>query len=155
MPSFSGNTNICYGNKNSFKSSAREISVLLFSPLNFVLQLPPDGDIFCTVGCKAEGLKIYTVLVDFFSEKRGVIVERVYCGSLMTSLEMAGVSLTLLRTDDTRRQWLGEQWPVGAGQLTYGPDLWDINDNFNTAHEFCNWPTVFSWCVSDLCLQTI
>ena len=34
-------------------------------------------------------------------------VERAYCGSYMTSLEMAGISITLLHLDDTLRKCLG------------------------------------------------
>ncbi|XP_078673643.1 triokinase/FMN cyclase-like [Branchiostoma floridae x Branchiostoma belcheri] len=36
-----------------------------------------------------------------YLESRGVAVQRVYTGSFMTSLEMAGVSLTVLHLDDT------------------------------------------------------
>ncbi|XP_076100238.1 triokinase/FMN cyclase-like isoform X2 [Mytilus galloprovincialis] len=39
-------------------------------------------------------------------ESRGVAVERVYCGSFTTSLEMAGISITLLHLDDTLRNCL-------------------------------------------------
>ncbi|KAK3093627.1 hypothetical protein FSP39_018283 [Pinctada imbricata] len=39
-------------------------------------------------------------------ESRGVVVERAYCASFMTSLEMAGVSITLLHLDDTLRKCL-------------------------------------------------
>jgi len=35
-------------------------------------------------------------------EKRGLIVERAYVGTFLSALEMAGVSLSLLRVDDTR-----------------------------------------------------
>ncbi|XP_062614751.1 triokinase/FMN cyclase-like [Saccostrea cucullata] len=50
-------------------------------------------------------------------ESRGVAVERAYCGSLMTSLEMAGVSITLLHLDDTIRHCLDAKttapgWPA-------------------------------------------
>ncbi|XP_048736660.2 triokinase/FMN cyclase-like [Ostrea edulis] len=50
-------------------------------------------------------------------EARGVAVERAYCGSLMTSLDMAGVSITLLHLDDTIRRCLDAKttapaWPV-------------------------------------------
>lgn len=34
-------------------------------------------------------------------------MERAYSGSFMTSLEMAGVSITLLHLDDTIKQCLG------------------------------------------------
>src|SRR5262249_36824527 len=35
-------------------------------------------------------------------EKRGVAVERVYLGTFLSALEMAGVSLSVLRVDDAR-----------------------------------------------------
>ncbi len=35
-------------------------------------------------------------------EARGVVVERVYCGTFLSALEMAGVSLSVLRVDDLR-----------------------------------------------------
>lgn len=37
------------------------------------------------------------------SEKKGVNVEQVYTGVMITSLEMAGISLTLVHLDDKRR----------------------------------------------------
>lgn len=45
--------------------------------------------------------------VSFNEEERGVAVERAYCGSFMTSLEMAGLSLTILHLDDTIKRCLG------------------------------------------------
>lgn len=39
-------------------------------------------------------------------ESRGVVVERAYSGSFMTSLEMAGVSITLLHLDETIKRCL-------------------------------------------------
>ncbi|KAJ8308298.1 hypothetical protein KUTeg_013172 [Tegillarca granosa] len=49
-------------------------------------------------------------------ESRGVIVERAYCGTFVTSLEMAGASITLLHLDDTLRKCLDAEtlavaWP--------------------------------------------
>jgi dihydroxyacetone kinase len=43
-----------------------------------------------------------------FPESKQVMVERVYCGTFMTSLEMAGASMTLLHIDDTLKRCLGE-----------------------------------------------
>ena len=41
----------------------------------------------------------------------GVDVVRVYCASLMTSLEMAGMSLTLIKLNNPKWVWLlGEDW---------------------------------------------
>ncbi|KAL8585787.1 hypothetical protein ACOMHN_037350 [Nucella lapillus] len=42
-----------------------------------------------------------------YLEGRGVKVDRAYCGCFMTSLEMAGVSLTLLKLDATLKECLG------------------------------------------------
>ncbi|XP_035824805.1 triokinase/FMN cyclase isoform X2 [Aplysia californica] len=41
-----------------------------------------------------------------YLERRGVSVERAYCGTYMTSLEMAGVSITVLHIDDRIRAFL-------------------------------------------------
>ena len=41
-------------------------------------------------------------------KEKGVSVERVLVGSYMTSLEMAGVSLTLMHLDGTRRKCIGK-----------------------------------------------
>ena len=43
-----------------------------------------------------------------FSESRLITVELVYCGAYVTSLEMAGVSLTVLKLNDTYRRCLSE-----------------------------------------------
>ncbi|XP_077978362.1 triokinase/FMN cyclase-like [Glandiceps talaboti] len=42
-------------------------------------------------------------------ENKGVVVERVYAGHLMTSLDMAGVALSIMQLDDTRRRCLDEE----------------------------------------------
>ncbi len=39
---------------------------------------------------------------------RGVQVQRAYCGTFMTSLEMSGVSLTVLHLDKARMKYLGK-----------------------------------------------
>ena len=44
----------------------------------------------------------------FSAKEKGVKVDRVYVGSFMSSLEMAGVSITLLQLDETRTHCLGE-----------------------------------------------
>ncbi|XP_060070598.1 triokinase/FMN cyclase-like isoform X2 [Ylistrum balloti] len=59
-------------------------------------------------------------------ERRGVLVERAYCGTYITSLEMAGISITLLHLDDTLRRCLdapttAPAWPhplLPPGTLT-------------------------------------
>ncbi|XP_011445175.3 triokinase/FMN cyclase [Magallana gigas] len=47
-------------------------------------------------------------------EQRGVAVERAYCGSFMTSLEMAGLSVTILRLDVTIKRCLDAKVTVPA-----------------------------------------
>lgn len=42
--------------------------------------------------------------------EKGVKVDRVYVGTFMTSLEMAGVSITVLHLDETRTRCLGNIW---------------------------------------------
>ena len=42
------------------------------------------------------------------AKEKVVKVDRVYVGSFMSSLEMAGVSITLLQLDETRTHCLGE-----------------------------------------------
>jgi dihydroxyacetone kinase len=39
-------------------------------------------------------------------QTRGVIIERVYAGTFLSSLDMAGVSLTVMRVDEDRLRWL-------------------------------------------------
>lgn len=43
-----------------------------------------------------------------FSEERGVLVVRVMSGSFMTSLEMAGMSLSLMKVDEEMLRLFGE-----------------------------------------------
>ncbi|KAK7103123.1 triokinase/FMN cyclase-like [Littorina saxatilis] len=60
-----------------------------------------------------------------YLESMGVSVDRMYCGIFMTSLEMAGISLTVLRLDDTLKACLdaptsapGWQHPLLAAGIT-------------------------------------
>ena len=53
-------------------------------------------------------LGLYIIIVD----RLKVNVVRVYVGTLMTSLEMAGVSLTLLQTPSQWVELLGKLWVV-------------------------------------------
>jgi dihydroxyacetone kinase len=51
----------------------------------------------------------------------GLVAERFYSGTLMSSLEMAGVSLSLLRVDEERLKWLdaptsASAWPSSSGK---------------------------------------
>ncbi|OPL33790.1 hypothetical protein AM593_09867, partial [Mytilus galloprovincialis] len=54
-------------------------------------------------------------------ESRGVAVERVYCGSFTTSLEMAGISITLLHLDDTLRNCLDAETSAPGWVRPYLP----------------------------------
>ena len=51
------------------------------------------------------------------AKEKGVQVDRVYVGSFMTSLEMAGVSITLLHLDETRAHCLGNSCPAFSKKL--------------------------------------
>ncbi|HEY1998948.1 dihydroxyacetone kinase subunit DhaL [Paraburkholderia sp.] len=53
---------------------------------------------------------------------RGIRVERAWAGTFLSALEMAGVSLTLLRVDDQRLAWLDaatqtSAWPALSGRV--------------------------------------
>lgn len=39
--------------------------------------------------------------MSYYLGLRGYIIQRIYCGSFMTALEMAGISLSVLGTDAT------------------------------------------------------
>lgn len=47
-------------------------------------------------------------VVSMVTESRSVVVARVMCGSFMTSLEMAGLSLTLLKVNQETLRLIGE-----------------------------------------------
>jgi dihydroxyacetone kinase len=54
--------------------------------------------------------------------QRGIEVERAWAGTFLSALEMAGVSLTLLRVDDERLGWLDavahtSAWPALSGRV--------------------------------------
>ncbi len=57
--------------------------------------------------------------------RRGVVVERCWCGTFLSALDMPGFSLSLLRLDDRRLGWLdaaasAPAWP-GGGQINRTP----------------------------------
>jgi dihydroxyacetone kinase len=54
--------------------------------------------------------------------ERGIKVERAWAGTFLSALEMAGISLTLLRVDDERLDWLDavahtSAWPASSGRV--------------------------------------
>lgn len=52
---------------------------------------------------------MYSALVNYITvDRMQMKVTRVYMGSLMTSLEMAGVSLTLLKIKENWTEYLGK-----------------------------------------------
>ena len=68
-------------------------------------------------------LAILARRVVFALESYGFTLERFYSGTLMSSLEMAGISLSLLRVDDERLKWLdaptsAPAWPSSSGKAT-------------------------------------
>lgn len=46
-------------------------------------------------------------LIPIISESKGIDVTRLYCGSYLTSLDMAGFSVTLLKPGIETLHWLG------------------------------------------------
>lgn len=57
---------------------------------------------------------------------RGLVVERAYCGTFLTAIEMTGVSMSLLRTDAAMLAALdaptgAPAWPGAHGRLPLGP----------------------------------
>lgn len=60
--------------------------------------------------CLVELLVVQELILCVFAvDKAQAKVTRVYVGSLMTSMEMAGVSLTLLVSSDSWEKYLGEE----------------------------------------------
>jgi triose/dihydroxyacetone kinase / FAD-AMP lyase (cyclizing) len=56
-------------------------------------------------------------------ESHGLITERLYCGTFLSSLEMAGISLSLLRVDHERLKWLdapttAPAWPCTSANVS-------------------------------------
>lgn len=65
------------------------------------------------------------------TESLGVVVARVMCGSFMTSLEMAGMSLTLMRASQETLRLFGEYLQTSN---TFAPAVrtqTDPNDPFS------------------------
>jgi dihydroxyacetone kinase len=59
-------------------------------------------------------------------DSRGFVVERMYSGTFLSSLDMAGISLSLLRLDDDRLRWLDRTtsapaWPNVVPQRPVSP----------------------------------
>ncbi|KAK7492352.1 hypothetical protein BaRGS_00016449 [Batillaria attramentaria] len=76
--------------------------------------------------------------ISYLEQGLGVVVDRAYCGSFMTSLEMAGVSITVLRLDSTLKTLLdapttapGWQHPLLPAGTTdrRTPDVMKVKDN--------------------------
>ncbi|XP_071079240.1 triokinase/FMN cyclase-like [Haliotis cracherodii] len=69
------------------------------------LHLSPGDRVACMVnnlgGTSVLELNIVAREALCYLEGRGLKVDRMYCGTFMTSLQMAGVSITLLKLDDT------------------------------------------------------
>ena len=59
---------------------------------------------------------------------RGIPVARAYAGAFLTAIDMAGISLSLMRVDDATLDALdapteAPSWPQGAGRLANGPTV--------------------------------
>lgn len=62
------------------------------------------------------------------TEGRGVVVARVMSGSFMTSLEMAGVSLSLMKADQETLRLFGKPVQTSTSMLT----LFFLKEYFDT-----------------------
>ncbi len=91
--------------------SAREITNTLFQRLVGELSLARGDRVAVMVNSMgatpALELAIMTAHLNEFAQHAGIVLERVFMGEFMTSLEMAGASLTLLRLDGQRATRLG------------------------------------------------
>jgi dihydroxyacetone kinase len=72
-----------------------------------------------------------------FLDRKGFTVERVYAGTFLSSLDMAGISISLLGLDDSRLQWLdapttAPAWPNVLRQRPHTEDA-DITTRTVTA----------------------
>ena len=59
------------------------------------------------VNCAQIRCTFNLILGYFPGTVNGVEIERIYVGTFMTSLEMAGVSITLLHLNEERKNYLG------------------------------------------------
>lgn len=58
--------------------------------------------------------------VQYLRRVKKVQVERIYVGTFMTSLEMAGISLTLLHLNDDRKKYLDSETSAPGWQIIHG-----------------------------------
>ncbi|XP_028409889.1 triokinase/FMN cyclase-like [Dendronephthya gigantea] len=68
-------------------------------------------------------LELYIVAkeaVQYLKTKKGVEVERIYVGTFMTSLEMAGVSITLLHLNEDRKKYLDFETRIPGWPRVFG-----------------------------------
>ena len=90
------------------------------------LALPADERVALLVnnlgGTPQSELSIVAAAALQFLAARSIKVERAWAGTFLSALEMAGVSLTLLRLDDRRLAWLDaaahtSAWPALSGRV--------------------------------------
>jgi dihydroxyacetone kinase len=73
-------------------------------------------------GTPASELDIVAGAALAFLARQGIVVERAWAGTFLSALEMAGISLTLLRVDDARLALLdaatqAPAWPASGGRI--------------------------------------
>jgi dihydroxyacetone kinase len=90
------------------------------------LALPADARVALLVnnlgGTPQSELSIVAASALRFLAARSISVERAWAGTFLSALEMAGVSLTILRLDDQRLTWLDaaaqtSAWPTLSGRV--------------------------------------
>ncbi|XP_025105871.1 triokinase/FMN cyclase-like [Pomacea canaliculata] len=95
----------------SAKEAIKEVLDHLTNPQTETHLLLEKGDSVAVMinnlgGTSVLELNIVAKEVIAYLEAKGVLVDRAYCGTYMTSLEMAGISITVLRLDTTLKDCL-------------------------------------------------
>ncbi|WP_144153102.1 dihydroxyacetone kinase subunit DhaL [Paraburkholderia sp. BCC1885] len=108
--------------------SADAVAARLLSKIVDDLALPADARVALLVnnlgGTPQSELNIVAASALRYLAARRIKVERAWAGTFLSALEMAGVSLSLLRLDDQRLAWLDaaartSAWPSLSGQVAH------------------------------------
>lgn len=102
-------------------ASARELAPLLFNPVADALSLERGEQVVAIINGlgSTHPLELYVMFRELESglDARGVVIARSLVGSFVTSLDMAGCSVSLLRADDEMIRYWDE--PVRTPALTW------------------------------------
>ncbi|XP_041354639.1 triokinase/FMN cyclase-like isoform X2 [Gigantopelta aegis] len=127
--------------------SAKEVVQIMLdhmlNPQNNTHLLVRKGDSVCCVvnnlgGTSVLELNIIANEAVMYLENRGILVDRLYCGTFMTSLEMAGISITLLILDETLKTCLDADTSAPAWPHPLLPS--GVKDRKTPSHMTCSEP---------------